>query len=278
MSQSFSFFSPAKLNLFFRILNKRKDGYHEIATLMQAVNFGDILQVSLSNQDKLTCNEASIDCGSDNLIMKALELFRKKTKLAIHADFKLSKKIPTESGLGGGSSNAATTLWVLNELTEYGANAKELKKWGGELGADVPFFFSEGSAYCTGVGGKVNDHAPLQLDQLWIAKPQEGLSTPLVFKLCEPPEDSIDPVNLLSSFQLERPTFLNDLEEPAFILKPELETLKFQLLDLGFDEVMMTGSGTAFVCMGEVSTPELPDVQFFQISPIHRKSDSWYSK
>ncbi len=279
MNRSYSFFSPAKLNLFFRVLNKRKDGYHEIATLMQAVNFGDTLQMSLSSQNKLICNEVSIDCGSDNLIMKALDLFRKKTNLTVYADVKLSKKIPLKSGLGGGSSNAATTLWMLNELTQYGASATELKKWGGELGCDVPFFFSEGAAYCTGVGEKVKDHAPLKLDQLWIAKPNnEGLSTPFVFKYAKCLKGSIDPLNLLRSFQLDRPILVNDLEEPAFLLKSKLQTFKLKLLDLGFDKVVMTGSGVAFICMGDVSTPKLSDMQFFQVFPIRRKSNSWYSE
>ncbi len=161
-------------------------------------------------------------------------------------------------------------------MTQYGASKKILQSWGGEIGADVAFFFSEGAAFCTGVGDQVNDHAPLPLKSFWIAKPKGGLSTPLVFKVCNPNPHSIDPLHLLSSFQLERPQFINDLEEPAILLRPELKQVKSNLQDLGFDQVMMTGSGTAFLCAGKVSSPKLENVQFFQISPIHRKSNSWY--
>ncbi|MCK4935120.1 MAG: 4-(cytidine 5'-diphospho)-2-C-methyl-D-erythritol kinase, partial [Simkaniaceae bacterium] len=184
-------------------------------------------------------------------MLKAVTLFRSKTKLKFHAKFFLDKKIPIEAGLGGGSSNAATTLWALNELTQYGASKKILQSWGGEIGADVAFFFSEGAAFCTGVGDQVNDHAPLPLKSFWIAKPKGGLSTPLVFKVCNPNPHSIDPLHLLSSFQLERPQFINDLEEPAILLRPELKQVKSNLQDLGFDQVMMTGSGTAFLCAGK---------------------------
>ncbi len=109
-------FSPAKLNLFLRVLSKRKDGYHEIASLFQAIDFGDILTFALSDKDKLTSSDPSIPHDRSNLIFQAADQFRRQTGLHFGLEVDLEKKIPTQSGLGGGSSNAATTLWALNEL------------------------------------------------------------------------------------------------------------------------------------------------------------------
>ena len=110
-------FSPAKLNLFFAILGKRPDAYHEIFSLNQTISLGDTLRVELADTDLLTCNDPKIPVGPSNLIWRAAALFREKTgfwqPLRIHLD----KHIPVEAGLGGGSSNAATVLFALNTLS-----------------------------------------------------------------------------------------------------------------------------------------------------------------
>jgi 4-diphosphocytidyl-2-C-methyl-D-erythritol kinase len=135
------FFSPAKLNLFFRVLYKREDQYHEIASLFQAVSLGDFLSIEMSEEDVLSCNDLSLLCDRSNLIMKALDLFRKKTGIKIAVKVHLEKNIPLQSGLGGGSSNAATTLWGLNELCGRPASLRQLQNWSSEIGSDIPFFF-----------------------------------------------------------------------------------------------------------------------------------------
>ena len=134
-------FSPAKLNLFFRVLKKRDDGFHEIASLMQAISLGDTLHFEESNEDLLTCTDTTIPTDEKNFIHRARALFREKTgfqtPIAIHAE----KKIPAEGGFGGGSGNIATTLWAFNEISGENIDEGTLRSWAGELSSDAPLLF-----------------------------------------------------------------------------------------------------------------------------------------
>ncbi|KAI3704241.1 hypothetical protein L1987_74457 [Smallanthus sonchifolius] len=148
-------FSPCKINVFLRITSKRPDGFHDLASLFHVISLGDKIKFSLSpskSTDRLSTNVPGIPLDERNLIIKALNLYRKKTGsdkfFWIHVD----KRVPTGAGLGGGSSNAATALWAANQFSGCMATEKELQEWSGEIGSDVPFFFSNGAAYCTGRG------------------------------------------------------------------------------------------------------------------------------
>lgn len=115
-------FSPCKINLFLRILRKRPDGFHDLASLFQAVGFGDTLTLSLLNnsstkKDEFTCNMEGVPVDSSNLVLRALELMRTKTnKKDVYFNADLFKRVPAQAGLGGGSANAATAMWGANEL------------------------------------------------------------------------------------------------------------------------------------------------------------------
>ncbi|NNM42838.1 MAG: 4-(cytidine 5'-diphospho)-2-C-methyl-D-erythritol kinase [Chlamydiae bacterium] len=273
-------FSPAKLNLFFRVLRKREDQFHEIASLFQAVDLGDYLHLQKAEEDVLTCTDHRIPTDSSNLVLKAAELFRKKTGIPAFAHFHIEKNIPIEAGLGGGSSNLASTLWGLRCLYAPYLSAKTLKEWASEISSDGPFFFSSGRAYCRGRGEIIEDIPEIQKQSLWIAKPVEGLSTPSVYKSCKPellPQR--DPDEIVNGFVRGNSSYFNDLEVSAFTLLPRLALLKNELLSLGFTEVVMTGSGTAFFCTGEKKVePKLDGIQFFPVHFIYRTSDEWYKR
>lgn len=255
-------FSPAKLNLFFRVLRKREDGYHDISSLFQAISLGDTLSLSIDTQDSFTCSNPELPLDSSNLVIKALHLFRKKTSIPFSVRIHLDKQIPMEAGLGGGSSNAATTLWGLNKLLGNPATEKELAVWGSELGSDVPFFFSTGTAFCQGRGEIVESTTLIEPFSAYLAKPHFGLSTPKVY-------GAIHYSELSSTDDL----YKNDLEKPAFRLKPELAQFKQSLLRMGFSHVCMTGSGTCFFCLGTPSASIFPLIKTFGIS---RSLNSWY--
>lgn len=253
-------FSPAKVNLFLRVERRREDGYHELSSLFQAIDLGDFITLTQSSSDLFTTNSLEIPCDPSNLVMKALDLFRKKTGRDFHVHIHLQKQIPIQAGLGGGSSNAATTLWGLNALMNNPASETELMQWGAELGSDVPFFFSHGTAHCKGRGEIVEDLKPLvQSKPLWLIKPPVGLSTPAIYR-------SLD----LTKCSKKDELFVNDLEHPAFNALPSLHTLKEQLSAL-YDRVVMTGSGTAFICEGEHSQGE-------RIFFLNRHKNTWYQK
>lgn len=270
-------FSPAKLNLFFRVVKKRGDGYHDIASIFQTISLGDYLNIELSEKDSLTCTDSAIPIDNTNLVLRALDLFRCKTGLDIHVSIHLDKKVPIQAGLGGGSSNAATLLWGVNELASRPATVQELMQWSSEIGSDCPFFFSQGTAYCTGRGENVSPLPSFPQSAVWLAKPSYGLSTPLVYQNCNlslfPKRD---PDDILVDFLEGKPDYFNDLEIPAFQLAPELGLIKQKLLALKFDKVSMTGSGTAFFCFGNVASPQINGLQFYPASFINRDAKIWY--
>lgn len=270
-----TYVSPAKVNLFLRILHRRQDGYHALASLMQTIGLCDLLTIEPFSHDRLTCSDASLPMDHSNLVVKALTLFRKKTGRTTPFSIHLDKKIPQQAGLGGGSSNAATTLWALNELCGSPATEIELKIWSAELGSDVPFFFSKGIAYCTGRGEIIQELAPMNEGPIRIIKPQCSLSTPLVYRNLHVDQlECRDPEQALASFQRGEPLYFNDLEAPAFLLIPELKKLKSELQVAGFSTVLMSGSGSSFFCLGEGTLPSQP-VQCFDTQFVHRAS-TWF--
>lgn len=268
--------SPAKINLFLRILRRRPDGYHDLASLFQTIDLKDKIDLALDSVDSLTCTDPTLPTDHSNLILQAADLFRKKTGLKFGLRAHLDKKIPSQAGLGGGSGNAATALWGLNFLLGNPASTEELQIWSAEIGSDIPFFFSTGSAYCTGRGEHVLNQPQPILPSIWIVKPSIGASTPGVYsrlKLLELP--SRDPEHSLKSFDGENGEYYNDLEQAAFDLVPDLANVKKELLGRGFDTVMLCGSGSSFFCIGEAN-PYLEKCICYRVNGINRELKCWY--
>lgn len=259
-------FSPAKINLFLRVLRKRDDGYHELASLFQTIDLGDTLKVRAlppsATADKFECDLPGL--GADNLVTRAFALYRKKTGFSTHFEARLEKHTPVEAGLGGGSSNAATALYAANCLCRGAAASEdELIEMSADLGSDITFFLGPtGTAYCTGRGEIIQPLDPLPNRQLFVVKPDMGLSTPLVFKQLGQSNyeqlSAVDPTDLLDNF-VHGPgpaDYINDLEPPAFQLKPVLADLKSKLLQ-HFPIALMSGSGTSlFAVQSKDQTPD----------------------
>mmetsp|Transcript_4367 Transcript_4367/g.8662 ORF Transcript_4367/g.8662 Transcript_4367/m.8662 type:complete len:353 (+) Transcript_4367:97-1155(+) len=297
-SETLTLFSPCKINLFLRIIRKRPDGYHDLASLFQAVGFGDTLHLSLSDndgKDEFTCNMEGVPTDSTNLVLRALELMRQKTgktDVFFHAD--LFKRVPAQAGLGGGSANAATAMWGANVLMGNPATLEQIIDWSADLGSDITFFLSRGTAYCTGRGEIMTPiDPPLPAGaKLTIVKPDLGLSTPKVFGALDYDQLSVeDPETLLNIFlkdgviNTDDKYYINDLEQPAFDCLPELKALKDELLCVkGFDHVMMSGSGTSIFCIGEPNDKdsfmkefdEREGVSVFNTEFISREEGSWF--
>lgn len=129
-SDTMVLFSPCKINLFLRILRKRPDGFHDLASLFQAVGFGDTLELTLLDDDKtkdeFMCNMEGVPTDSSNLVLRALELMREKTGVQRYFKANLVKQVPAQAGLGGGSANAATAMWGANELMKKPASLEEV--------------------------------------------------------------------------------------------------------------------------------------------------------
>lgn len=259
-------FSPAKANLFFRVLSKRPDGFHEVASLYTALSLGDFIHLKLEEKDSFSSNIPSLLDDDSNLIIQARDSFRTATGILDSVSIQLEKIIPIGAGLGGGSSNAATLLWSMNELFGKPLAIDQMITLGAVIGSDVPFFFSKGSAYCRGRGEILKEMNFKMEEPFWIAKPDMySLSTPKVYSVCKP--------NEVSNEEL---FFINDLEPAAFRILPELKQFKEDLKNLGFSNVVMTGSGTAFLCFGDIEEPKLSNTTFYSVTTIRRELNNWY--
>jgi len=158
--------SPAKINLRLEVLKKREDGYHEIRTIFQKMSLHDTLHFSLKQRRgiRITADHPGLPTGKRNLVHEAVRSILERSDYEGGIDIKIEKRIPLGSGLGGGSSNAATALKALNELLKINLTQKELIEMGMGIGADVPFFLFGGSAIGSGIGERLRK---IELPTLW---------------------------------------------------------------------------------------------------------------
>ncbi len=242
--------SPAKVNLHLTVLRKREDGYHDLATLMQKVSLCDEMTFSpLPGGIIIKCPGSSLPEDEGNIVFRAAKAFFSYTAYKKGITITIKKKIPLASGLGGGSSNAATALLVLNEMTGSGCSGEELLQIGKTLGADVPFFiYRKTAAWATGIGDRLQE-AP-DLPKLWflLVNPGFPLSTKTIYDglnlrlTKEPINYSIPRFDIRPEINLIK-GLKNDLEEVTLTLHPFLDQLKEFLLSCGALGSLMSGSG-----------------------------------
>ncbi|MEX1012549.1 MAG: 4-(cytidine 5'-diphospho)-2-C-methyl-D-erythritol kinase [Waddliaceae bacterium] len=274
--KSVSYFSPAKINLFLKVVGRFPDGYHEIETLMQTISLFDEITFSISKSDTLRCDCSQIPTNRSNLIWKAVDAFREETKVHTPLDINLKKRIPHEAGLGGGSGNAATTLWALNQLFNTDLSVESLKLIGAKIGSDVPFFFSSGRAYCKGRGDQFVDVPLFSKDEFWVVKPPISISTQSIYNQFNIQNDFSKECtdDVLGRLQAGSHCYFNDLEKPAFRLHPALMELKTEFSRDSLSDTCMTGSGSAFFTHIE---PEITESHLkFKVQSIVRNQYHWY--
>src|ERR1700679_2856216 len=178
--------SPCKVNLLLNILGRRPDGFHEIETVMQPVNFCDELYFERGgNSVELSCSEKSLPTDSKNLVHRAATAFLAAAKISEGVKIHLEKKIPLAAGLGGGSGNAATTLLGLNELFGSPLSAAKLGELAAALGSDINFFLQDKPALATGRGENVESLEPfpaLSGKAFFLFHPGFGIATPWAYQ------------------------------------------------------------------------------------------------
>jgi 4-diphosphocytidyl-2-C-methyl-D-erythritol kinase len=238
--------APAKINLSLKILGRRRDGFHEIDTLMAPISLCDEIRIERSDKEGIEfhCDDASLPQGDDNLIVRAAKSFFAVTKLKPAVCVELQKKIPHGAGLGGGSSDAAFTLLALNELFETNLPREALSKMAEMIGSDIPFFIFQSAAVCKGRGELVT---PLKLRQslsLILIKPGFAVSTSWAYHHWQGSREI--PRVSYAAQEFSGQTLVNDLERPAFEKFVFLAQLKMWLLkqpEVGV--ALMSGSGSA---------------------------------
>lgn len=226
--------SPAKLNLFLHVLQRRPDGYHDLQTVFQLIDFADTLTFRALESGECQYIGPKID---NNIILRAVDLLREVTGCSLGVEISLNKKIPMGGGLGGGSSNAATTLIGLNHLWQTGLGLTELKLLGGKLGADVPIFIHGHSAWAEGTGEKLTS---LTLPERWFLIIFPGINTNTA-KIFQHPQLTRRQTGLtIADFDYRHST--NDCENIARSIHPEIDRA-MTWLEEQFS-VRMTGTGS----------------------------------
>lgn len=246
--------APAKLNLSLRVLGKRDDGFHEIDSLMVKLpGLSDILSFAESGAFSFTCDAADLPTNESNLVVKAVRAYEQAAGVTCRHSIHLAKRIPHGAGLGGGSSDAATTLRGLDHLHGDKLGPDRLREIAAALGSDVPFFLQPGTARCTSRGEVITPGPSLPALQLLLLKPWFGVPTPEAYGRWA---DSAElPGVLYAAQDLDGIVLQNDLERPVFAKHRFLAELKMWLLDR--DEVaaaLLCGSGSTIFAVLHVNT------------------------
>lgn len=264
--------APAKLNLFLEVLNKRPDGFHELETVMVMLGIYDTLRFNPVATSTTDTTQSAIDfrlfsadsqksggelrnpvpTGADNLVVKAAELLRSHAGYEGGARVELWKRIPSEAGLAGGSSDAAATLAGLNRLWKLNLPIEELRQLAAQLGSDVPFFLSTSrSALCRGRGEIIEPLSLPSAHYYVVVKPRSGLSTPKVFREWRPSEETRSARPLIEALRRGDSAslaegFYNALQKPAEKLNADVSRLRDAFSKEPVLGHMMSGSGTAY--------------------------------
>lgn len=277
-TESYEITANAKINLFLRVKGTLPNGYHSLYTVMQEIACADQITVNIDDTRKgfkINCIGRSDIDPKKNLCRKACDRFYSNMKkiregfVPPYTEIELIKNIPSESGMGGGSSDAAAILLVLQEHFGNPFEEEQLLKIAVNVGADVPFFLYGGTALCEKVGEDVTPIGNLAGLGVLIAKPDTGVSTPECFALIdkEPakPFDgdayaeyieslktpSKDASEILSKITAGGDLLVNDLESPATKMIPEISDIRTSLEKLGSPYCRMTGSGSAVFALFE---------------------------
>ena len=249
-------FAPAKINLGLRILGKRPDGFHDILSLFQTVNFGDILTLSDECEPGLVCSDAKVPVDNSNLICRAEEAFLQRTGIGHRVRFELDKRIPMGAGLGGGSSDAAAALRALDRFHGTNLDSYDLESLGATLGSDVPFLVTGGTAIVSGRGEQI-ERVRWPFDFIYvIVFPGFGVSTAWAYGALEGFANVGEYHAMavrLSEGTASRDEFLgtlvNDFEPVVFRANPILGKIKAEMLGHGAAVSFMSGSGSSIIAL-----------------------------
>ena len=236
------FSAPAKLNLFLKIINKRKDGYHNLQSIFQLIDLQDNIFIKIRHEDtQININNSSLLIKPENdLAFKAAQLILLNRQLG--ADIFINKKIPLGAGLGGGSSNAATVIMAINKLAKFNLSKTDLIKSSLKLGADIPFFINGVNAWVEGIGELLYD-IKIPNSTYVVMVPNLSINTKTIFSGFKLTNSTI-PLKIASSFNAVKHDFVkNDLEETV-IKKYEKMTELLRWMSC-FGNAKMSGTGSS---------------------------------
>jgi 4-diphosphocytidyl-2-C-methyl-D-erythritol kinase len=240
----------AKINLCLDVVGRRDDGYHELKMIMVPVNFYDILEMNFADETSLALNRSYLPVNEKNTIIKAIRVMQERYGVEDEFACSLSKHIPTRAGLAGGSADAAAAIRMINRMCRLNLPPEELIAAGKLVGADVPFCIMNRPALVEGIGEKI---MPFHCDpdfEILLVKPRKGVSTKEAFEIVDSQEnDHPDCMALMNALIMNDyegvvSNLGNSLEPAAVQLVSEIRVVKEKMTAMGFDGVLMSGSGS----------------------------------
>lgn len=256
-------FPNAKINIGLSVIGKRADGFHDIESCFYPVDWRDILEISPSRNEKLVCSGLAINGNKeDNLVWQAYQLLKREQNIpGVHIH--LHKVIPMGAGIGGGSSDAAFTLKILNSLFELNLTDDALQDYAGEIGSDCPFFIKNTAALATGRG---TDLTPIPVSikgtNIILINPKIHISTAEAYNGITPGPSEVNYPEVLSKPIYEWRHYLkNDFEAYVFKKHTEIEKIVNGLYQAGAAYASMTGSGSTLY---GIFDEELPNLEFLK--------------
>ena len=242
--------SPAKVNLFLKVVSKRPDGYHNIVSIIDIISLFDVIHIEEITDDIVTVkdNKGVLPDGMANTIYRAIVALKERFKVASGVNVYVEKNIPIGSGMGGPSSNAATALKEMVSIWKLSLSETELNEIGSSIGADVPLFLYGKPCVMRGIGNLLS---PVELPNLWylIVYPNVPISTRRVYEglkiVLTKKQNDIKLVAKFNNIQEVSAILENDLERVGILLCPTIQTIKDRLIEAGADGTLMSGSGSS---------------------------------
>jgi 4-diphosphocytidyl-2-C-methyl-D-erythritol kinase len=261
--------APAKLNLFLHIVGRRPDGYHLLESAFMLIDWCDTLHFDLRSDGQISREDLGAALPADDLVLRAARALKTFSGTALGAHIAIDKQIPSQAGMGGGSSDAASTLLALNRLWQLKLGLDALLPLGLALGADVPFFLGGRNAWVSGIGEKTS---PIDLPpaQFLVVKPSQGLETQRIFSDPDLKRDTESAI--LAGFIADAYGFgRNDLQAVAERICPAVPQALDLLKKVGL-ECRMTGSGSAVFAKTAVgvNVETVPGFQVRQCNNLQR--------
>ncbi|MDO4414681.1 MAG: 4-(cytidine 5'-diphospho)-2-C-methyl-D-erythritol kinase [Erysipelotrichaceae bacterium] len=240
----------AKINLCLDVVGRRDDGYHELKMIMVPIDFYDILEMNPAYETSLSLNRNYLPVNEKNTIIKAIRVMQEEYGFTEEFECILTKHIPTRAGLAGGSADAAAAIRMINRMLRLNLSMDEMIEIGRRVGADVPFCIMNRPALVEGIGEKIMPFRCHPDFDILLVKPRKGVSTKEAFDIVDNSEnehpDCMKLMNalIMNDYEGVVTTLGNSLEPAAVQLVREIRTVKNRLTEMGFDGVLMSGSGS----------------------------------
>lgn len=240
--------SYAKINLTLDVIEKREDGYHNIDGIMQMIDLYDEVEVKISDKFEITSNSKEIPLDEKNLVYKVYYVMKEKYKFNENFSIHIDKNIPVSAGIGGGSSNSAVVIEMINELLGLKMSLEDRKQIGRKVGADIPYLLVGKTARTRGIGDELEILGSLPTTDILIVNNGVEISTPYVYSKIVPSGNSERVDKLISTYKNRKydeffSNLYNEMEEVSISYCPEIKNIKDKMYEFNCVKSLMSGSG-----------------------------------